>query len=344
MLIRVLPLLLAMVASLGCTTQAHTPPWRTLDGKPAIVIAHRGDSGSFPEHTLAGYQSALDKGADLIEPDIIMTKDGVPICRHDLDLSKTTDVATRPAFADRKANGYRAADFTLEEVKQLRAVQHVKGRDRSMNGRFAVPTLAELIELVDEHNKKHGTTAGLLIEIKDPAKHRAMGLDVSKASLDIVKKQAAQGRQVPVIFQCFDRAACERIAGWGGYRVDWLTSKAFSFDDIPKGIGGLGLSKSLIELDDGQAPLIEQAHAMGLRVHAWTFRDDGLPKGVDRQHPQREMQPYLRAGLDGVITDFPETGVAAKQSIVEEEQDAERSVPLSQRVRENSPRRYLRRQ
>lgn len=343
MLIRFLSLLLAMLASLGCATQADTSPWRTLDGKPPIVIAHRGDSGSFPEHTLAGYQSAIDKGADLIEPDIVMTKDGVPICRHDLELGKTTDVAKRPAFADRGAGGYQAADFTLEEIKQLRAVQQVKGRDGSMDGRFAVPTLADLIELVYQHNKTHGTKVGLLIEIKAPAKHRQLGLDVTKASYDAVQKQAAQGRRVPVVFQCFDREACERLASWGVYRVDWLTSKAFSFDDLPKGIGGLGLGKSLIEIKDGRLALIDRAHSMGLRVHAWTFRDDGLPKGMDRRHPEREMLPYLQAGLDGVITDFPETGVAARRSIAEVEPIVEQVPPLSQRVRENSPRRYLRR-
>lgn len=343
MLIRFLSLVILFVATLGCATQPITQPWPTLDGKPPIVIAHRGDSGSFPEHTLAGYQSALDKGADLIEPDIVMTKDGVPICLHDLELSKTTDVATRTAFADRKANGYQAAEFTLDEIKQLRAVQHAKGRDRSMDDRFAVPTLDELIELVYQHNQTHGTNAGLLIEIKAPTKHRAMGLDVSKASFDVVKEQATQGRRVPVVFQCFDRAACERLGGWGGYRVDWLTSKAFSFDDLPKGIGGLGLSKSLIELEDGRSQIIDKAHGLGLRVHAWTFRDDKLPQGMDREHPENEMLPYLRAGLDGVITDFPETGVAARELVVKELEAAAKDKPLSQRVRENSPRRYLRR-
>lgn len=322
---RLLPLLLAIIAFAGCATQEGISTSRTLDGKPPIVIAHRGDSGDFPEHTLAGYQSAMDKGADLIEPDIVMTKDGVPICRHDLQLSKTTDVAKRPMFADRRSKGYRAADFALDEIKHLRAVQHVKGRDQSMDGRFAVPTLAELIDLVYRHNQEHGTNVGLLIEIKAPAEQLAMGLDVSKASYEVVKNKATQGIRVPVIFQCFDPEACERLADWGGYRVDWLTSKSFNFEDLPKGLGGLGLNKSLIKIENGRSPLIDQAHEMGLRVHAWTFRDDRLPGWVDRQYPEREMIPYLQAGLDGVITDFPDTGVVAKRAAVEIKQAASRS-------------------
>lgn len=316
-------LALLLTASIGCAIQPEATLWRTLDGGTPAVIAHRGDSGSFPEHMLAGYQSALDKGADLIEPDIVLTKDGVPICRHDLELGKTTDVAKRLAFADRKDRRWQVTDFTLEEVKQLRAIQHVAGRDRSMDGRFTVPTLCELIDLVHEHNKAHGTSAGLLIEIKAPAKHRAIGLDVTRVSFDVVKAKADEGKRLPIIFQCFDRGACERIAGWGGYRVDWLTSGAFSFDDLPKGISGLGLNKSLIVIKGGRSPQIDAAHALGLSVHAWTFRDDRLPDGLDRQQPELEMSQYLQAGLDGVITDFPATGVAARQLVVKKQRTAQ---------------------
>lgn len=336
-------LLLALIASLGCTAQPDNTAWQTLSGKAPIVIAHRGDSGSYPEHTLAGYQSAMDKGADFIEPDIVMTKDGVPICRHDLELGKTTDAAKHVAFTDRKTKGWLAAEFTLKEVKQLRALQHMKGRDRSMDGLYRVPTLSELIDLIHEHNKANRTDVGLLIEIKAPDKQRAQGLDVSMASYKVVKAKAAAGKKVPVIFQCFDRDACERIARWGGYRVDWLTSKEFSFDDLPKGIGGLGLNKELIQIKGGKSPEINTAHAMGLCVNAWTYRNDRLPDGIDPKHPEHEMLAYLQAGLDGVITDFPATGVLAKQLLLEQEYAGPGVEPLSNRIRDNSPRRLIKR-
>jgi|GEM_PF-1173077 len=335
--------LAALFAMVGCSVQPGAK-WPTMDGKPPVVIAHRGDSGAYPEHTLAAYRSALEKGADYLEPDIVLTRDGVPVCRHDLELKQTTDIAKHPEFADRKGKGWPVTSFNVAELKRLRAVQHVQGRDRSMDGRFAVPTLAELIDLVHEHNQTHGTTVGLLIEIKAPAQHRAAGLDVSRASFDIVKDKAKVGKSLPIIFQCFDRDACERIAGWGGYRVDWLTSKAFEFDGLPEGIGGLGVNKSLIKLTNGRSPLIDAAHARGLQVHAWTFRDDRLPKDIDWAHPKDEMLPYLRAGLDGVITDFPETGAAARHAVAEVlERNAKNSSPLSERIRKQSPRRYLNR-
>lgn len=333
-----------LIVSVGCSASPDATPWRTLDGEEPVVIAHRGDSGNYPEHTLAGYQSALDKGADLIEPDIVLTRDGVPICRHDLELGQTTDVASRPAFADRMDRGWQAAEFTLEEVRHLRAVQQVKGRDRSMDGRYAVPTLAELIDLVHEHNEAHGTRAGLLVEIKSPAKHLVLGLDVSRASYDIIRAKADEGKRVPIIFQCFDREACERIAGWGGYRVDWLTSQAFRFDELPKGIGGLGLSKSLIEIKDGRSPQIDAAHAMGLSVHAWTFRNDRLPDGADFEQPDLEMVPYLRAGLDGLITDFPATAISARRLTLEELQSRQGKAADEKRwrrIRDNRPRRLI---
>ncbi|MFK7790249.1 MAG: glycerophosphodiester phosphodiesterase family protein [Phycisphaeraceae bacterium] len=327
---------------MGCASSQVN--WSTLDGEPPAVIAHRGDSGAYPEHTFAAYRSALEKGADFIEPDIVLTKDGVPVCRHDLELEKTTDVAARPKFADRKANGknWLTTDFTLAEIKTLRATQPAKGRDRSMDGKYAIPTLSELFDLVYDYNQTHGTNTGLLIEIKNPDRHRVINLDVNLASVDVINAKAAEGKTLPIIYQCFDRSACERIVGLTDAPVHWLSSKQIDLADLPKGISGLGLKKSLIDLADGRSALIDAAHAQGVRVHAWTFRDDRLPKGIDPKQPADEMLPYLRAGLDGVITDFPETGVAARKAILDELQAERKSEgPISERARRQSSRRLM---
>jgi glycerophosphoryl diester phosphodiesterase len=339
-------LLVVFWSTIGCTAGPTTPVWQTLDGQRPLVIAHRGDSGAFPEHTIEAYRSALKQRVDIIETDVVLTRDGVPICRHDLSLAKTTDVASRPEFADRASASFSVASFTRDEIKQLRAIQHMKGRDPSLDGRLVVPTLDELYSLVHAHNQRHGTNAGLLIEIKAAGKHQSMGLDVVRASYDLVQRRMAAGERVPVIFQCFERDACERLARWGGYPVHWLTSDPLDFNDLPRGINGLGLHKKLITLEDGRSPQIDQAHAMGLRVNAWTFRDDRLPAGVPKQRPATEMLPYLRAGVDGLIVDYPETALAAVQQhadTLREEAQAEAEQNISQRVRERSPRRMMKR-
>jgi glycerophosphoryl diester phosphodiesterase len=128
----------------------------TLTGAPPIVIGHRGASGYLPEHTLAAYELAIDMGADYIEPDLVSTKDGVLIARHENEISATTDVANRPEFANRKTTkvvdgvsitGWFTEDFTLAEIKTLRAKQNFPFRDQSFNGLYEVPTLQEIIDL-----------------------------------------------------------------------------------------------------------------------------------------------------------------------------------------------------
>ena len=131
----------------------------TLDGSKALVIGHRGAAGYLPDHTLEGYRRGIELGADFIEPDLVATKDGVLIARHEPNITGTTDVSQRPEFADRKTRrmvdgaqeeGWFASDFTLAEIKTLRAIQPLADRDPSFNGRFQIPTLTEVLELALE--------------------------------------------------------------------------------------------------------------------------------------------------------------------------------------------------
>src|SRR5512139_3731593 len=158
----------------------------TLDGKPPLIIGHRGASGYLPEHTLEAYQLAIDQGADVIEPDFISTGDGVLIARHDPNLATSTDVASRPEFADRKRvdwpvdgekqTGWFAHDFTLAEIKTLGAVITDPERPKENDGTFKIATLQEIIDLAKAHGEKRGRTVMIYPETKNPTYHRDLGL------------------------------------------------------------------------------------------------------------------------------------------------------------------------
>ncbi|MBD2607018.1 esterase-like activity of phytase family protein [Scytonema hofmannii FACHB-248] len=169
----------------------------TLNGKPPIVIGHRGASGERPEHTLASYKLAIEQGADFIEPDLVATKDGILIARHEVNISATTDVATRPEFADRfttkvidgiTETGWFADDFTLAEIKTLRAIERLPFRDQSYNGLFEVPTLQEILDLVKEVEAETGKKIGIYPETKHPTYHDSVGLSLEEPLVDILKR------------------------------------------------------------------------------------------------------------------------------------------------------------
>jgi glycerophosphoryl diester phosphodiesterase len=150
----------------------------TLEGQTPIVIGHRGASGLRPEHTLEAYALAIEQGADFIEPDLVSTKDGVLIARHENEISGTTDVADRPEFSDRKTTkiidgveftGWFAEDFTLAEIKTLRAKERLPFRDQSFNGLFEIPTLQEIIDLAKQKSVETGRTIGIYPETKHPS-------------------------------------------------------------------------------------------------------------------------------------------------------------------------------
>jgi len=320
-------LLYSLLLMTGCQSAMQDYPWRTLDGEPPIIIAHRGDSGHYPEHTLAGYRSAMKKGADFIEADVVLTRDGVAVCRHDLYLSTSTDIASRPEFADRRRvfknrNDWFVFDLTYDELKTLRAKQPCADRDPSHNGKYPIPTLSDLYTNYerwrDELGLSHGD-CGLYIELKKPAEHLEVDPTLDVFSQVVIQDGSYRmsGEIPPKIFlQCFDRKTIEQLASHGRLPLPtiWLTSDPVDFDNLPKGIKGLGVNKDLIDIVDGQSAFIDAAHEKGLVVHVWTFRDDRINStGYDTG--QAEIEAYLRAGVDGVFTDFPATGIAARQAV-----------------------------
>ena len=194
---------------------AKAAGWPTLDGKAPLVIAHRGASGYLPEHTLEAYARAVELGADYIEPDLVSTKDGVLIARHEPNLKDTTDVASRPEFADRKKKvkvdgkeeeGWFASDFTLAEIKTLRAVQQRADRPQQYNGQFSIPTFDEILVLRARLAKESGRKIGVYPETKHPTWHQAQQLPLERALVASLKKAGLNRKDAPVFVQSFETA------------------------------------------------------------------------------------------------------------------------------------------
>lgn len=292
-----------------------------------IVIAHRGASGYLPEHTLEAYRLAIEQGADFIEPDLVMTKDGVLVARHDIYLSSTTNVANKPEFANRKRTigdktDWFVMDFTLAELKTLRARQAFPGRDRSFDDQLEIATLEEIVELVRDA-KADGRTVGLHIEMKRPDLFKA---SVAPKLADRLSEKfdALLEENIPLYFQCFDGEFVREIEPKTDAPLVLLVSGKYNEQakwyelDIDLGeyyevVDGFGLNKALL-FDAQLKPnrLVERLHSAEKLVHVWTARNDRLPKGVES--PQDELKLLFATGIDGVFTDFPLTAIQTRDA------------------------------
>jgi glycerophosphoryl diester phosphodiesterase len=202
--------------------QASVP---TLDGRPPLVIAHRGASGYLPEATLEAFQLAIDQGADVIEFDLISTKDGVLIARHDPELAVSTDVATRPEFAGRrrvdwlvdgeKQTGWFAHDFTLAEIKTLRATVADPERARRNHGEFRIATLQEIIDFAKARSAKPGRGIAIYAETKNPSYHRDLGLPLEDKLIAALDAAGWNSRSAPVFVQSFEPGSLKEMRAKG---------------------------------------------------------------------------------------------------------------------------------
>lgn len=264
-----------------------------------LVIAHRGASAYRPEHTLAAYELACAQGADLIEPDVVSTRDGVLVCRHDLSLEGTTDVAAE--FPDRaRADGHwYTADLTMQEIRRLRVV------DRS--GRMtdqAVPTLDECLDLVQAEGAQAGRTIGVIPELKDPEFHRQAGLAIEGPLLAALRRHGYRTRTDAAIVQCFDLDTLRALRQEHGsdLRLVWLVDEvpsAESLDRAARWVDALGPEKSLI-LEGG--PLVEAARARDLALFPWTFEGD-----------EAQVQRACAVpGVAGLFANDPDVAVRAR--------------------------------
>jgi glycerophosphoryl diester phosphodiesterase len=275
-----------------------------------IVIAHRGASAYLPEHTLEAYSLAYSMGAHFIEPDIVMTKDGVLICLHDLYLETTTDVAE--VFSDRAAEDghFYAIDFSLGEIKQLRTCGRVPANEREPLPRYEVPTLEEMIQMIQSLNKRTGREVGILSELKDPEFHAQRGKPMEKPLLELLARYDCEKRGSKVIVQCFDSGILKRLRGEHKAELTlvFLTSNLLSatqLDDLSTYVNGIGANRLLIEDEQGQPvndnALVKACRERGLLIFVWTMKAE--------QEVMRRF--YYLYGVDGIISDYPDLAVRA---------------------------------
>ena len=323
-----------------------------------IIIGHRGASGFRPEHTLAAYELAIAMGADYIEPDLVITADGVLVARHENEISGTTDVAEHPEFGDRETTktidgetvtGWFTEDFTLAELKTLRAKEclpDVRPANTAFDGRFEIPTLQEVIDLAKEHG------VGIYPETKHPSYFDSIGLTLEEPLVSTLEDNGFTSTSDPVFIQSFEVGNLLELSEMtdlplvqllddSGAPWDLVESgdpRTYADLATPEGLAeiatyaqGIGVNKNLViprdEKDNLLEPtsLIDDAHAAGLIVHAWTFRDENtfLPNDFrvgDPSEPEFPRNPgdaveeqvlFLEQGLDGLFTDHPDTGVKA---------------------------------
>lgn len=322
---------------------------------PPLVIAHRGASGLRPEHTLASYELAIEQGADVIEPDLVPTRDGVLVARHENEIGGTTDVAAHPAFARRRTTktidgrpvtGWFAEDFTLAELKTLRARERlpdVRPANTAFDGRFEVPTLAEVIALAKRRSAETGRTIAIYPETKHPTYFASIGLATDEPLIRELHAAGWSTPDAPVFVQSFEVRNLQRNAGLTRLRLIQLldgsggpadgAQPSYAAMTTPAGLAeiaryawGIGPNKAQLWSDDGQGDtpttLVADAHAAGLRVHPWTYRAENqfLPvrfrHGTDPDahgNVAGEIERALRQGIDGFFTDFPAIGVAARK-------------------------------
>ena len=307
--------------------------WGEGDAEKAI-IAHRGAPGYLPEHTLESYAMAYGQGADYLEPDLVLTQDGVPIALHDLTLEATTNVAD--VFPDRARDngGYYAIDFALDEIKELDVRERVDPEtgervypDRFPEAHgalvFRVATLKELIALVQGLNQSTGRSAGIYPELKASAWHADEGYDFEAILLETLREHGYESRGDPVIIQSFEPESLVRLRELGcemrivqliggGASADPLTSPE-GLDEIATYADGIGPSLTRIIDRDG-APvddnaLIQEAHARNLAAHPWTVRADQLPAYADSAEELLERLLF-EFGADGVFIDQPDVAAA----------------------------------
>jgi glycerophosphoryl diester phosphodiesterase len=204
----------AVVAILG------PPAVAAAHEKKPLVIGHRGAAGYLPDHTLQGYELAIDMGADYIEPDLVSTKDGHLIARHEPNMIATTDVDSRPKFASRKRTGvvdgfpevgYFASDFTLAEIKQLRAIQPLPERSPRYNGKFKIPTLEEVLDLVERKERQLHRTIGVYPETKHPTYHERLGLPLEAKLVATLKRHGLDHKSSAVFIQSFEQSNLKKL-------------------------------------------------------------------------------------------------------------------------------------
>jgi len=295
-----------------------------------LIIAHRGASGHRPEHTIESYTLAIAMGADFIEPDLVSTKDGVLIVRHENEIGGTTDVAEK--FPARKTtrtidgqaiSGWFSEDFTLAEIKTLRAKERLPFRSHERDGLYPIPTFDEVLTLVEAKSRETGRTIGVYPETKHPTYFRSIGLPIEPPLLETLARYGKRDRTAPVFIQSFEPANLQMLRPQTTLRLILLLEATADVSparlaDIRTFADGIGPNSRLIVPANADGTLREptslvaDAHRAGLLVHVWTLRSE--PAFLSPSYggdPTREYRQFAELGVDGIFGDFPDVAVAA---------------------------------
>ncbi|MFD8950705.1 glycerophosphodiester phosphodiesterase [Streptomyces xanthophaeus] len=278
------------------------------------VIGHRGASGYRPEHTLGSYRLALDLGADVVEQDLVPTRDGHLVCRHENEIGGTTDVADHPRFASRRTTksvdgvavtGWFTEDFTLAELKTLRAKERipaVRQRNTLYDGRWEVPTFEEVLRWAEDEGRRRGKRVWLHAETKHPTYFRSLGLGLEEPLARLLRRYGRDGRNGAVFLQSFEPSSIQRLARLvSAPRVVLLSAantRPWDFEQAkdprtvadlvtPAGLKwiagfaqGIGPTLDLVIPRDAEGrlgtptTLVKDAHARGLLLHPYTARNE----------------------------------------------------------------------
>jgi len=325
----------------------------------AVVIGHRGAAGYRPEHTLASYELAIRQCADFIEPDLVATRDGVLVARHENEIGSTTDVASHPEFAARRTTkvvdgisitGWFTEDFTLAELRTLRARERIpalRPQNAEFDGQFPIPTFQEIIDLARRYPTCDGRPVGIYPETKHPSYFRSIGLPLEERLVAALQSNGFLDEQAPVVIQSFEVGNLQRLDELTHVRLSQLvncTGRPWDFAvsgdprtyaDLvtPAGLDFVATYADVVAVckdllipvgSDGRlgpaTPVIADAHARCLPVHAWTFRRENIflpPSLRSSSDPSApgdvvtEIRTFLDAGIDGFFTDNPDLGAEA---------------------------------
>ncbi|WP_107424803.1 glycerophosphodiester phosphodiesterase [Streptomyces antioxidans] len=324
------------------------------------VIGHRGASGYRPEHTLGSYQLALDLGADIIEQDVVPTKDGHLVCRHENDITATTDVSAHPEFADRKTTktvdgtkltGWFTEDFTLAELKTLRAKERIPGnrqRNTLYDGRWEVPTFEEVLQWAEREGRKRGRRIWLYVETKHPTYFRKLGLGIEERVAKLLRRYGRHRQDAALFLQSFEPSSIQRLRKLvdtpSVVLLSTVDSQPWDFVEAndprtvadlvkPDGLKwiasfaqGIGPDLSVIipRTADGKlgtpTSVVKDAHAAGLILHPYTMRNENtfLPADFRRGSDPNAygdafgaFKAYFATGIDGIFSDNADTALLA---------------------------------
>ncbi len=316
-------ILCTVILGLVMTTSALADP---------VIIAHRGASGYLPEHTLEAYTLAHALGADYIEQDVVLTKDGHFICLHDIHLESTTNV--EEVFPDRarEDGNWYAIDFTLAEIKTLQAHERLDKRFPKDKSDFEVPTFREAVELIQGLNASRGKDVGIYPELKGPAFHEKEGQPVEEKLLAILAEYGYEGPDANVFVQCFETPPLLRIRKElnselpliqliSGNKIQAPLLTDDGLKNVATYANGIGPDKMLLKK---YPDLVQRAHDNGLEVHPYTIRRDAVAKPY--KNTQSEIKSYFyQLKVDGMFFDFPDDAVRVIRQHAQDAKKEEKS-------------------